>query len=473
MLPVLEPAISEQPAADRQIRKVSLITLGCPKNQVDSERILGNIPKSAITEDPSAADTIIINTCGFIESAKQESIDTIFQAIALKEQAAKEGEKKEVIVTGCLSERYRDELTSEIPEVDGFYGVNELAEVVTRLTGHYQQVFLNSRRILNSSHYAYLKISEGCNQRCGFCYIPMIRGNLKSRSIEDNYLEAVDLVERGVRELIIVSQDTSSYGYDFEKSASKTRKNAYLIELLQKLGTIDDLRWIRIMYLYPSFFSDSLIDQIGENSRVCNYIDLPIQHISDAVLSNMRRNTSKSRIMNRLEQIRNTIPDAAIRTSIVVGYPGETEEDFIELRDFVQEFKFDRLGVFTYSHEEGTYSYDLADQVPASVAADRRNELMELQRDISLGLNEEKIGRVYTTLVDRIEDGTYIGRTQYDAPEIDNEVTISSNYDFEVGEFVEVRITDAFEYDLTGEPALDEVDRETGLTDDIKYGAQS
>ncbi len=430
--------------------KVAFITLGCPKNQVDSEIMMGNLHHSRIVERAEEADTIVINTCGFIESAKQESIDTILGAIRLKETSAKQGHCKRVIVTGCLSERYRDEMKKELPEVDAMFGVHEFDKVNQAVEGHYQQIFLSDRKLLNGGHFAYLKISEGCNQRCGFCYIPMIRGNLVSKSIEENVAEARMLAERGVKELIVISQDTSSYGYDFDHSAENRRNNVHLIKLLHHLSAIGGIEWIRLMYLYPSIFSDDLIETIAELPNVCKYVDLPVQHISDRMLASMRRQTTQSQTLDLLAKIRERIPEAAIRTSLIVGYPGETDSDFQQLYDFVESIRFDRLGVFTYSREEGTMAYDLNDQVPDAVKRERADRLMQLQQEISYEKNIRRVGQAFRVLIDRREEQTWIGRTQYDAPEIDNEVVVSGTA-LQVGNFVDVRVTDAMEYDLIGQ----------------------
>lgn len=432
-------------------KKVNVISLGCPKNQVDSEVILGNLKHSTIVENADHADTVVINTCGFIESAKKESIDTILKAIAWKEAAAKKGIRKEVIVTGCLSERYRKELAGEMPEVDAFFGVHEFDKVTEKIEGHYQQVLFTERVLLNQKHYGYLKISEGCNQRCGFCYIPMIRGNLVSKSIDDNVREAQILASKGVKELICVSQDTSSYGYDFDRSAPNLRKNVHLIQLLEKLSHVDGIEWIRVMYLYPSMFSDELIEHFAHNKKICRYVDLPVQHISDNMLKAMRRNTTKQQTTELLHKLRERIPEVALRTSIVVGYPGETEKDFQELCDFVSEFKFDRLGVFTYSHEEGTYSYDLKPQISETLKKERYNRLMAMQQEISLENNLGKIGKTYKAIIDVKEQDYYVGRTQHDAPEIDNEVIIKTERQLEPGHFVDIKVTDASEYDVYSE----------------------
>ncbi len=448
--PILGQGDISQPSGKLHQNKVSFISLGCPKNQVDSEIMMGNLRNSVLVERAEDADTIVINTCGFIESAKQESIDVILGAIRLKEEAAKQGLQKRVIVTGCLSERYRDELMTELPEVDALFGVHRFGEVNRAIEGHYQQMQLSSRKLLNSPYYAYLKISEGCNQRCGFCYIPMIRGNLVSKTIQENVLEARQLVDQGVKELILVSQDTSSYGYDFDRSAANRMNNVHLIRLLTELSSIQGLVWIRVMYLYPSIFSDDLIDTIGGLPNVCNYVDVPVQHISDHMLSKMRRHTTKSQTLELLAKIRDRVPQAAIRTSLIAGYPGETDSDFQEMCDFVEATQFDRLGVFTYSREEGTPAYDVAEQVPEKVKEARYQRLMQIQQDVSLEKNRQKIGSTCTVVIDRREEGGWVGRTEHDAPEIDNEIMVSGD-SLQIGQFVKVKITDAMEYDLVGQ----------------------
>lgn len=412
--------------------------------------MMGNLRDSQLVDRAEDADTIVINTCGFIESAKQESVDTILGAIRLKEKAARQGRRKRVIVTGCLSERYREEMKDELPEVDAMFGVHEFDKVNRAIEGHYQQILLSDRKLLNANHFAYLKISEGCNQRCGFCYIPMIRGNLVSKSIEENVAEANMLAERGVKELIVISQDTSSYGYDFDRSAENRRNNVHLIQLLRRLSAIDDIEWIRVMYLYPSIFSDDLIETMAELAKVCKYVDLPVQHISDRMLTSMRRQTTRRQTLDLLGKIRERIPGVAIRTSLIVGYPGETEADFQELYDFVESVRFDRLGVFTYSREEGTMAYGLNNQVPDAVKRERADRLMQLQQEISYEKNTRRIGQTFRVLIDRREEQTWIGRTQYDAPEIDNEIIVSGTA-LQVGDFVDVHVTDAMEYDLIGQ----------------------
>lgn len=449
------PIVGQSTAVpDTGSRKVAFVSLGCSKNQVDSEVMMGNLKRSEIVADAAEADTIVINTCGFIESAKQESIDAILAAVRIKQRAAKRGKVTRVIVAGCLSERYRDELRQEIPEVDALFGVHEFDKVTGAIEGHYQ-IHLSDRKLLNESHFAYLKISEGCNQRCAFCYIPMMRGNLVSKTMDENVDEARRLADQGVKELILISQDTSSYGYDFDRNADHRKNNVHLIRLLERLNALDGIEWIRILYLYPSVFSDDLIETIAGLPKVCKYVDLPIQHISDRVLKSMRRNTTRVETERVLNKLRERIPDVAVRTSLIAGFPGETETDFGELLEFVMRYRFDRLGVFLYSDEEGTPAYGLADRVPPSIKQERHDRLMEMQREISLETNRSWIGRSVRVLVDRQEGGHWIGRTERDAPEIDNEVVLR-NAEARPGRFVDALVDDAAEYELFAKPLTKE-----------------
>ena len=381
---------------------------------------------------------MIINTCGFIESAKQESIDKIFEAISLKEK----GKVESVYVMGCLSERYKNELEKEIPEVDKFFGVEQFPEILNELRVDYKYELLGEREILTTGHFAYLKISEGCDNPCSFCAIPLIRGRHVSRPMEEIIKEAEKLAWKGVKELIIIAQDTTYYGLDIYGE----RK---LAELLLKLSQIDGIEWIRLMYAFPSKFPEEVIDVIAQNPKICKYIDIPIQHISDKILKSMRRGITKRKTIELLEKIREKIPDVAIRTSLIVGYPGETEEEFEELLNFVNEFKFDRLGVFTYSQEEGTPAFELGNPVPSEEKERRMALIMKAQHDIIIEKNEKMIGRKLKVLIDKKEKNYYVGRTQWDAPEIDLEVLVEGK-DLKVGEFYQVEIYDFFEYDLIG-----------------------
>jgi len=420
-------------------KKIHLLTLGCPKNLVDSEILMSRLKdKFQIVEKPEKAQILIINTCGFINSAKQESIDKIFEAIELKEK----GKLDKIYVMGCLSERYKDELENEIPEVDKFFGVEKFSEVLKELGIDYKYELLGERDVLTTGHYAYLKISEGCDNPCSFCAIPLIRGKHTSRPMEEIIKEAKKLAWKGVKELIIIAQDTTYYGLDIYGE----RK---LAELLSRLSEIDGIEWIRLMYTFPAKFPEEVLDVIAHNPKICKYIDIPIQHISDKVLKSMRRGITKRKTIELLEKIREKISDVSIRTSLIVGYPEETQKEFEELLDFVYRFKFDRLGVFTYSQEEGTFAYKLGDPIPDEEKERRMALIMNAQHDIIIEKNENMLGKKVRVLIDRKEKNYYVGRTQWDAPEIDLEVLIQ-NENLKVGEFYEVEIYDFFEYDLIG-----------------------
>ena len=420
-------------------KKIHILTLGCPKNLVDSEILIAGLKdKFQIVEKPEKAQIILINTCGFIESAKQESIEKIFEAVELKEK----GKVESVYVMGCLSERYKDELEKEIPEVDKFFGVEKFNEILNELGIDYKYELLGEREILTPKHFAYLKIAEGCDNPCSFCAIPIIRGKYVSRPMEDIIKEARKLAWRGVKELIIIAQDTTYYGLDIYGK----RK---LAELLMRLSEIDGIEWIRLMYAYPAKFPVEVLDVMAQNPKICKYIDIPIQHISDKILKSMRRGITKQKTIELLKMIRDKVPEVAIRTSLIVGYPGETQSDFEELIDFVASFKFDRLGVFTYSQEDGTPAFELGDPIPPDEKERRMALLMNVQRDIILEKNEKLLGKRLKVLVDRKEGDYFVGRTQWDAPEIDLEVLIDGG-DLKIGEFCEVEIYDYFEYDLIG-----------------------
>ncbi|CUS97742.1 30S ribosomal protein S12 methylthiotransferase RimO [Candidatus Kryptobacter tengchongensis] len=420
-------------------KKIHLLTLGCPKNLVDSEILMSRLKdKFQIVEKPEKAQILIINTCGFINSAKQESIDKIFEAIELKEK----GKLDKIYVMGCLSERYKDELENEIPEVDKFFGVEKFSEVLKELGIDYKYELLGERDVLTTGHYAYLKISEGCDNPCSFCAIPLIRGKHTSRPMEEIIKEAKKLAWKGVKELIIIAQDTTYYGLDIYGE----RK---LAELLSRLSEIDGIEWIRLMYTFPAKFPEEVLDVIAQNPKLCKYIDIPIQHISDKILKSMRRGITKRKTIELLEKIREKISDVSIRTSLIVGYPEETQKEFEELLDFVYRFKFDRLGVFTYSQEEGTFAYKLGDPIPDEEKERRMALIMNAQHDIIIEKNENMLGKKVRVLIDRKEKNYYVGRTQWDAPEIDLEVLIQ-NENLKVGEFYEVEIYDFFEYDLIG-----------------------
>ncbi len=420
-------------------KKIHLLTLGCPKNLVDSEILISKLKnKFQIVERPEKADVVVINTCGFIDSAKQESIEKIFEMVELKEK----GKVESVYVMGCLSERYKNELENEIPEVDKFFGVEKFEEILNTLGIPDKYDLLGERELLTPKHYAYLKISEGCDNPCSFCAIPLIRGKYISRPIEEIIKEAKKLAWKGVKEIIIIAQDTTYYGLDIYGK----RK---LPELLNRLSEIDGIEWIRLMYSFPAKFPTEILDIMAQSPKICKYIDIPIQHISDKILKSMRRGITKRKTIELLDKIREKVPEVAIRTSLIVGYPNETEKEFEELLDFVCTFKFDRLGVFTYSQEEGTKAFELGDPVPPEEKERRMALIMNAQHNIIVEKNEKMIGKKIKVLIDRKERDFYIGRTQWDAPEIDLEVLVEGN-GLKIGNFYEVEIYDIFEYDLIG-----------------------
>lgn len=422
-------------------KHINIITLGCSKNLVDSEKMMGQLDGKTfkISHDADGpADVIIINTCGFIKDAKEESIDTILQYV----QAKKQGLVGEVIVTGCLSQRYKDELAKEIPEADAWFGVQDPADLFTHLKQKYDPQ-KHSRVVTTLSHFAYLKIAEGCDRTCSFCAIPMIRGRFISRSVDSLLEEATQLAAKGVKELLLIAQDLSYYGYDLEKKS-------LLAPLLKKLVEVDGIEWIRLHYAYPNNFPDEVIQIMAESPKICKYLDIPLQHINDSVLQSMRRNTSKAYTMELIARIRNRIPDVALRTTLLVGYPGETRKHYEELLSFVKETRFERLGVFAYSAEEGTKAFQLKDTISDKEKNRRVEGIMALQQEISYELNQAKIGKTYRVIIDRIEGDYFAGRTEYDSPEVDNEVLISMDDSLKVGEFADVIITSASEFDLWG-----------------------
>tara|TARA_B100000029_G_scaffold222301_1_gene220071 strand:- start:2687 stop:3976 length:1290 start_codon:yes stop_codon:yes gene_type:complete len=422
-------------------KSLNLISLGCAKNLVDSEILLGGLKKTdvALTDHPEEADTIVVNTCGFLDIAREESVDTILQAAELK----KSGNLKELVVMGCLSERYPEELKKEIPEVDRIFGSNDHRQIVSFLTGkdYAKDDPLFFRSLMTPNHYAYLKIAEGCDNGCSFCSIPLMRGLQKSRTIPAIMDEAERLVANGTKELLVIAQDSTSYGWDLEK-------RVYLSDLLFELNTIPDLEWIRVHYAHPAHLSQRIINAMAECDKVCNYLDMPIQHAADNVLKSMRRGLGQDGIRNRIKRLRESIPNIALRTTLIVGYPGETKDDFNSLRDFVEEIRFDRLGIFTYSEEEGTIAAHLDDNVPRHVKDDRKNLLQEIQHEISLERNESFLGKTLKVLVDESGEDVSVGRTEYDSPEIDNIVHIQGNA--EKGTFMDVEIENANEYELIG-----------------------
>jgi ribosomal protein S12 methylthiotransferase len=422
---------------------INLITLGCSKNIVDSEVLLKQLQlnKWNLLPTSDGSDITIINTCGFIEAAKKESIDTILQAVALK----KEGKIKKVIVMGCLSERYASDLRKEIPEVDAFIGANKMDEVVFELGGSLKYDLLGERMLTTPRHFAYLKISEGCDRPCSFCSIPLMRGKHISKPIERVVLEAQRLAALGVKELIIIAQDSTYYGLDLYGKR-------VLSQLLRQLGEVDGIEWIRVMYAFPTGFPVDVLEEFDRNPKLCRYLDMPVQHVSDSVLTSMRRGLTSDTLRRLVENIRTAVPGIALRTTLIVGYPNETEKEFDELLQFVNETKFDRLGVFTYSLEDGTTAHPLGDPLPLEVKDERRNLIMEAQRNISLERNTLLIDQTVTVLIDQKEGDNAIGRTERDAPEVDNEVIIHSAKHISIGEFYKATIVDAEEYDLFALP---------------------
>lgn len=427
------------------MKHINIVTLGCSKNLVDSEKMLGQLQHGAykLTHDADGpADIVIINTCGFIQDAKQESIDTILQYT----QAKKEGLVQEVIVTGCLSQRYKDELAKEIPETDAWFGVKEPAELFEYLD-HKFSADSQERMLTTPSHYAYLKIAEGCDHTCSFCAIPLIRGRFVSRSIDSLMQEAQQLARKGVKELLLIAQDLSYYGFDLEK-------RSMLADLLRQLITIPEIQWIRLHYAYPKNFPAEVIELMASERKLCRYLDIPLQHISNNILKSMRRNTTQEETQKLINDFRQKVPDVALRTTMLVGYPGETKEDFRQLLEFVKETRFDRLGVFTYSAEEGTRSFDLPDSVSEKEKQWRANRIMAVQQQISLELNKEKLGRVLRVLIDREEEEHFIGRSEYDSPEVDNEVFIVKTQPMQPGEFHEVEVYAYSEFELFAHPLI-------------------
>ncbi len=426
--------------------KVNLVTLGCSKNLVDSEVIITQLKGNGISVDHEVDgnehDIVIINTCGFIDNAKQESIDTILKYTEAKEN----GLIEKLYVTGCLSQRYRDELEHEIPNVDAWFGTMELPLLLKKFKADYKHELIGERVITTAKHFAYLKISEGCDRPCAFCAIPLIRGKHVSKPIEDIITEAKNLARNGVKELLLIAQDSTYYGLDIYKKRN-------LAELLDRLSDVEGIEWIRLHYAFPSGFPEDILEIIAKKPTLCNYLDIPLQHASTKMLEIMRRGTTKEKTEKLLEKIRSKIPGVTLRTTMLVGHPGETEEDFQELLEFVEKWKFERLGVFTYSHEEGTSAHKLTDDIPQEVKEERASQLMALQEQISLEHNEQKVGKTYKTLIDRKESGYFIGRTEFDSPEVDNEVLIEASKHFlRIGDFADIKITEAREFDLYGIP---------------------
>ncbi len=426
----------------KNIKNISVITLGCAKNVYDSEKLIGMLKGNNLnyTEDLNDTDGLIINTCGFIEGSKQESIDYILQACEMR----KSGQIQSLIVMGCLVERYQKELADQIDAVDHWLGVNTQEKIVKTLVGDEKFSLINERMLLTPNHSAFLKISEGCDHKCGFCAIPGIRGKHISRPIEDILEEANKLVDGGTKEIVVIAQDTTFYGKDLYGERR-------IAELASKISDINGLDWVRFMYAYPTAYPLEFLDVMAERDNICNYVDIPLQHISDSVLKSMRRGITGDRIRNLIDTMRSKVPGISIRSTFITGYPNETEKDFQELLEFIETYKLDRVGVFTYSREDGTPSYDLLDPIPEEVKQERSEQLMLAQQRISLKINESKIGTVRRVLIDELtEDGVYFGRTEHDAPEVDNGVFVSSDKPLEIGSFVNVKITRAEEYDLFG-----------------------
>lgn len=426
--------------------KINVITLGCSKNTYDSEVLMGQLRGNNLNVEHESNslgkdDIVVINTCGFIDNAKQESIDTILQYSALKEA----GKVGKVVVTGCLSERYKPELEAEITNVDAYFGTNDLQNLLHNLNANYKHELIGERLLTTPSHYAYFKIAEGCNRPCSFCAIPLMRGKHVSRPWEELVNEAKILAVNGTKELILIAQDLTYYGLDLYGKRN-------LDELLRRLSDVPGIEWIRLQYAYPSGFPMEILDAMNERENICKYLDMPLQHISDNMLKSMRRGITKQKTTEIVQEIRAKVPGIAMRTTLICGYPGETEQDFQEMYDWVAETKFDRLGCFTYSHEEKTHAHTLIDDVPEEVKQERVDAIMELQQGISFEINQEKVGNTYKVLVDRKEGDFFIGRTEFDSPEVDNEVLIDAKDNFAtVGRFINVKIDRAEDFDLYGQ----------------------
>ena len=422
--------------------KINVITLGCSKNTYDSEVLMGQLKsnnKNVVHEEEG--NIVVINTCGFIDNAKQQSIDTILENVKKKN----EGLIDKVFVTGCLSERYKPDLKKEIPDVDEYFGTTEMPSLLKHLGADYKHELIGERLLTTPKNYAYLKISEGCDRPCSFCAIPLMRGKHKSVSIEDLVSQAKILAEKGIKELILIAQDSTYYGIDLYGTRS-------LSKLLKELVKVDGIEWIRLHYAFPNGFPVDVLEVINSEPKICNYIDIPLQHISNKILKSMKRGASMEKINDLLQMFRDKVPEIAIRTTLIVGYPAETNEDYELLKEWVKNTKFDRLGCFKYSHEENTGAYKLIDDVPQKIKNERLNEIMEIQSQISWELNQKKIGKKFKVLIDRKRGNYYVGRTQYDSPDVDNEVLIQADTNFlRVGEFVDVKIIEASDFDLYAE----------------------
>lgn len=424
--------------------KVNVVTLGCSKNLVDSEvmitQLRGNQIDVTHESDKDDSNIIVVNTCGFIDNAKQESIDTILRYADAKE----EGLIEKLYVTGCLSQRYKDDLEKEIPQVDAFFGTMELPMLLKKFNADYKHELVGERITTTANHFAYMKIAEGCDRPCSFCAIPIMRGKHVSRPIEELVKEAKNMARNGTKEILLIAQDSTYYGLDIYKKRN-------LAELLKQLSDVEGIEWIRLHYAFPAGFPEDILDVMAERDNICNYLDMPLQHGSTKMLKMMRRGTTREKQEALIEKIRAKVPGIALRTTLIAGHPGETEEDFQEMMDFVRNTRFDRLGIFPYSHEENTHAFSFEDDVPDEIKQERADAVMELQTQISQELNEKKIGKTFKVLVDRKEGGFFIGRTEHDSPEVDNEVLIDATESYaRIGDFVEVEITDATEFDLYG-----------------------
>jgi ribosomal protein S12 methylthiotransferase len=428
-------------------KKVHVVTLGCSKNLYDSEVLMGQLKANGLSvehdQDDSDAAVVVINTCGFVDNAKQESIDTILRFA----DAKKKGLVEKVLVTGCLSERYKDDLVKEIPEADGYFGTRDLPRLLKALGADYKHELVGERMVSTPRHYAYFKISEGCDRPCSFCAIPLMRGKHVSKSIEELVAEAKHLAQAGTRELLLIAQDSTYYGLDLY---GKRR----LADLLKALSDVPGIGWIRLHYAFPTGFPLDVLDVMAERPNICKYLDMPLQHVSDAMLASMRRGTTKASTRALVDKIREKVPGVALRTTLIAGYPGETKKDHEEMLRWVEDTRFDRLGVFTYSHEEGTHAFSLADDVPAKEKLRRAEAVMAVQQPISLAINAAKVGKTFKTLIDYKEGAFFHGRTEADSPEVDNEVRVDGRERYlRIGDFVDVKMTAAEEYDLVGEPA--------------------
>ncbi|MEM8765631.1 MAG: 30S ribosomal protein S12 methylthiotransferase RimO, partial [Bacteroidota bacterium] len=424
--------------------RINVVTLGCSKNVYDSEVLMGQLKandKEVVHEQEG--NIVVVNTCGFIANAKEESVNTILEYVKQKE----DGVVDKVFVTGCLSERYKPDLEAEIPDVDAYFGTTDLPQLLKALGADYKHELIGERLTTTPKNYAYLKIAEGCDRPCSFCAIPLMRGKHKSTPIEDLVVEAEKLAADGVKELILIAQDLTYYGLDLYRERR-------LAQLLKALAKVEGIEWIRLHYAFPTGFPLDVLEVMKHEPKICNYIDIPLQHIADPILKSMRRGTTRAKTTRLLEDFRRSVPDMAIRTTLIVGYPGETEADFEVLREWVKAMRFERLGCFTYSHEENTHAYQLKDDVPESVKQERANEIMEIQSQISWELNQEKLGKTFRCLIDRKEGSYFVGRTEYDSPDVDNEVLIDAKEHYlKIGGFSNILITEATDFDLYGKPS--------------------